>query len=74
MLVLSRQRNQTVYIGDVAIVVVDIRAGQVRLGIEAPKSIPVWRQELHANTPGRLVFVPEGMECVLRPISAGATS
>ena len=48
MLVLSRQRNQTIMIGDdVEITIVDIRGDKVRLGINAPKSIPVHRKEVY---------------------------
>jgi len=45
MLVLSRQRDQSIMIGDnVVITVVDVRGDKVKLGIEAPKEIPVHRQ------------------------------
>ena len=48
MLVLSRQRDETIMIGDdVEITVVDIRGDKVRLGIEAPTDIPVHRQEVY---------------------------
>jgi carbon storage regulator len=48
MLVLSRQRDQSILIGeDVEITVVDIRGDKVRLGITAPKSIPVHRKEIY---------------------------
>ncbi|MBK8270194.1 MAG: carbon storage regulator CsrA [Planctomycetes bacterium] len=48
MLVLSRQRDEIVNIGDdVEITVVDIRGDKVRLGITAPKHIPVHRKEVH---------------------------
>lgn len=47
MLVLSRQREQVICIGsDVRITIVDIRRDNVRVGIEAPKEIPVHRQEI----------------------------
>lgn len=47
MLVLSRKRNEALVIGDnITIVVVDIRGDKVRLGIEAPKEIPVHRLEV----------------------------
>jgi cytosine deaminase len=47
MLVLSRQRDQTIMIGDdVEISVVDIRGDKVRLGISAPRSVPVHRGEI----------------------------
>lgn len=48
MLVLSRQRDQVIMIGDdIEIVVVDIRGDKVRLGITAPKSISVHRKEVY---------------------------
>ena len=48
MLVLSRQREQTIMIGDdVEITVVDIRGEKVRLGITAPAHIPVHRKEVY---------------------------
>ncbi len=48
MLVLSRKKNESIIIGDViSIVVVDIRSDKVRLGIDAPKEIPVHRQEVY---------------------------
>ena len=48
MLVLSRQRDQTIMIGDdVEITVVDIRGDKVRLGITAPRRIQVHRKEVY---------------------------
>jgi len=48
MLVLSRKRNESIVIDDnVIVTIVDIRGEDVRLGIEAPKEIPVHRQEVH---------------------------
>ncbi len=48
MLVLSRQRDETIMIGDdVEITVVDIRGDKVRLGITAPPHIPVHRKEVY---------------------------
>jgi carbon storage regulator len=47
MLVLSRKLGEKIHIGDnICITVVDIDRGKVRLGIEAPRNIPVYRQEL----------------------------
>lgn len=47
MLVLSRQRDETIMIGDVIeITVVDIRGDKVRLGINAPPEISVHRKEV----------------------------
>jgi carbon storage regulator len=48
MLVLSRQRDETIMIGDdIEVTVVDIRGDKVRLGITAPKEISVPRKEVY---------------------------
>ena len=48
MLVLSRQRDESIIIGDnIVITVVDIRGDKVRLGISAPTEISVHRQEVY---------------------------
>ena len=49
MLVLTRQRNESIIIGDdIIVTVLEIRAdGQVRLGINAPIQIPIHRQEVY---------------------------
>jgi carbon storage regulator len=48
MLVLSRQRDESIVIGDnIVITIVDIRGDKVRLGIQAPVEIPVHRQEVY---------------------------
>lgn len=47
MLVLSRRKNESIVINnDITIVVVEIRGDKVRLGIEAPKHVPVHRHEV----------------------------
>ncbi len=48
MLVLSRQKDESIMIGDdVEITIVDVRGDKVRLGITAPKKIPVHRREVY---------------------------
>lgn len=48
MLVLSRQRDETIMIGDeIEITVVDIRGDKVRLGINAPRDVQVHRKEVY---------------------------
>ena len=48
MLVLSRQKDETIIIGDdIEITVVDIRGDKVRLGVQAPKEISVHRKEVY---------------------------
>ncbi len=56
MLVLSRKKNESIVINDdITIVVVEIRGDKVRLGVEAPKEVPVHRREvfdaIHRNEP-----------------------
>lgn len=59
MLVLSRKKNESIVINDdITIMVVEIRGDKVRLGVEAPKEVPVHRREVfdaikrnEANTP-----------------------
>lgn len=47
MLVLTRKSGESLYIGDdIVITVIDVRKGQVKIGVEAPKSIKVYRKEL----------------------------
>ena len=48
MLVLTRETNQSIMIGDdIEIVVVAVRGGKVRLGINAPRHVPVHRKEIY---------------------------
>ena len=47
MLVLSRKKNESIVIDDrIVITVVEIRGDKVRLGIQAPRDVPVHRQEV----------------------------
>jgi carbon storage regulator len=47
MLVLSRKLGEKIYINDnICITVVDIDRGKIRLGIEAPREVPIFRKEL----------------------------
>lgn len=48
MLVLTRKRDESIIIGDsIKVTVVDVRGDRVKLGIEAPRSIPVHREEIY---------------------------
>lgn len=48
MLVLSRKRDEQVVIGDdIVVTVVEIRGDRVRLGISAPRDVPVHRREVY---------------------------
>jgi carbon storage regulator len=47
MLVLSRRRGEIIRIGpDITITITDVTGGKCRVGIDCPKEIPVWREEL----------------------------
>lgn len=47
MLVLSRKRGERIHVGDdVTITVVDIDRGKIRIGIEAPRDVRVYREEI----------------------------
>ena len=48
MLVLSRKRNESIVIDEhIVITVVEVRGDKVRLGIEAPREVPIHRSEVH---------------------------
>lgn len=48
MLVLSRKTSERILIGDsVEIVVIEVKGDQVRIGIDAPRSLPVYRKEVY---------------------------
>ena len=48
MLVLSRRQGESIVIGgDVVVTIVEVRGGQVRVGIDAPRSIEVHREEVY---------------------------
>ena len=48
MLVLSRKRSESIVINEnIVITVVEVRGDKVRLGIEAPREVPIHRSEVH---------------------------
>ncbi|NMB34483.1 MAG: carbon storage regulator CsrA [Clostridium sp.] len=47
MLVLTRKKNESIILNDnIEITIIDVQGEQVRIGIEAPKSVPVYRKEI----------------------------
>lgn len=47
MLVLSRKKNESITIGEnIRVMIIDVHGDRVRIGIEAPKDIPVHRKEI----------------------------
>ncbi|MEK7664054.1 MAG: carbon storage regulator CsrA [Patescibacteria group bacterium] len=54
MLVLTRKKNESIVIGDdITVTVVEVRGDKVRLGIVAPKTVPVHRQEVFEAIHGK---------------------
>lgn len=48
MLALSRKANESIMLGnDIEITVLDIKGDQVKIGISAPKSVPIYRKEIY---------------------------
>ena len=78
MLVLSRYRDESIYIGDdIVITVVDIRGDRVRIGVQAPSDVTVHRQEVYDaikngnhRESGSGTRKAESSPLVPRPISA----
>jgi carbon storage regulator len=48
MLALSRKSNESIMLGnDIEITILDIKVDQVKIGISAPKSVPIYRKEIY---------------------------
>lgn len=61
MLVLSRKKNESIIINDrIKITVVEIRGDKVRLGIEAPRDVPIHRSEVYEAIHGISAQRPAG--------------
>jgi carbon storage regulator len=70
MLVLSRKKNESIVINnDIVVTVVEIRGDKVRLGIVAPKEVPVHREEVYEAIHG---VKPPAMAAVAK--AAGNTT
>ena len=50
MLALSRKKDEAIIINDdIEITVIEVKGDQVKLGISAPKSVPIYRKEVYAQ-------------------------
>lgn len=48
MLILSRKTNEKIMIGeDISLIIIEIRGDQVKIGIDAPKAVKVFREEVY---------------------------
>ena len=73
MLVLSRKLGEKIYINDnICITVVDIDRGKIRLGIEAPRDVPIFRQELLGDGKGTPVPADKPTLAARAGFSAGS--
>ena len=56
MLILTRSQNESIIINDdIKITVISDRHGQVKLGIEAPEDVEIWREEIYAKRQNDLI-------------------
>jgi carbon storage regulator len=68
MLVLSRKKNESIVIdNNVTITVVEIRGDKVRLGIVAPKDVPVHRQEVFDAIHGKTAAETTQPQVIVKP-------
>jgi carbon storage regulator len=68
MLVLSRKKNESIVINnDITVTVVEIRGDKVRLGIVAPKEVPVHRQEVFDAIHGKTAAEPNSAPVTAKP-------
>ena len=73
MLVLSRKKNESIIINnDITVTVVEIRGDKVRLGIVAPKEVPVHRQEVYDAIHGKANDAPAPSTVVVNSKPADA--
>ena len=56
MLILTRSQNESIIINDdIKITVISDRHGQVKLGIDAPKDVEIWREEIYTKRQNDLI-------------------
>jgi carbon storage regulator len=61
MLILTRRRDETLRIGDdVTLTILGVHGKQVRIGVNAPRSVPVHRQEIYERIQGELAAEGHG--------------
>lgn len=64
MLILSRKMNEKIKIGDeITVTIIEIRSDQVKIGVEAPKDVKVFRQEIFnaIQSENRAAVSPENL-------------
>ncbi|HEX4033614.1 MAG TPA: carbon storage regulator CsrA [Solirubrobacteraceae bacterium] len=74
MLVLTRKSNQSIMIGDdIEISVLSVMGDKVRIGIQAPRSVPVYRREVYVAIQREREEELAGAEEALEPVDEDAT-
>ena len=67
MLALSRKKNEALVINNnIEITILDIKGDQVKIGISAPKQIPIYRKEVYIQIQeaNKAAMAPEGLEAL----------
>ena len=67
MLILSRKMNQKIKIGEeITVTIIEIRGDQVKIGISAPKDVPIYRKEvyLQIQEENKASFSPEALDAL----------
>lgn len=67
MLALSRKKNEALVVNNnIEITILDIKGDQVKIGIQAPKQIPIYRKEvyLQIQEANKAAMVPEGLDAL----------
>jgi len=74
MLVLTRKTNQSIMIGDdVEVTVLAVSRDKIRLGITAPRDVPVFRKEVYVSIKGEDGSAEDGPEAVADAVDGLAT-
>lgn len=64
MLILTRKTGESIMIGDSVVVkVLGVRAGQIKIGVDAPKDLPVHREEIYKRIQEEGDDKPKGLRC-----------
>ncbi len=67
MLTLSRKKNESVVINNnIEVTILDIKGDQVKVGIAAPKEVPIYRKEIYLQIQesNQKSMTPEGMDAL----------
>lgn len=67
MLALSRKKNEALVINNnIEITILDIKGDQVKIGISAPKQIPIYRKEVYLQIPesNKAAMAPEALDAL----------